>query len=140
MKNKEYFKDQFIDLLCEYLAIAVDINTGKPCACEGFRCANCAFRGDESCPDAFVNWLNQEHKENVLTHEEKQYLEGVIRPFKDRVKSITKSAMSGGYAYLLIEVTSILDDFSLPKFGEDEAYFGMEPGKQYTIEELGLFE
>lgn len=71
MKNKEYYKDRIIDLLCESLNIAVDRKTDKPCACEGFRCANCAFRDYQSCTYAFRNWLNLEHKELVLTHEEK---------------------------------------------------------------------
>ena len=144
MKNKEYFKDQIIDLLCEYLAIAVDINTGKPCACESFGCANCAFAGDESCPDAFVNWLNQEHKEHVLTYEEKQYLENVIRPFKKRIKSIKKMFWSNDYTYIQIAIDCLwgseFEYINLPVFVISEMYKGMELGKQYTLKDLGLFE
>ena len=144
MKNKEYYKDQIIELLCESLDVAVDINTGKPCACEGFRCANCAFNGYEPCANAFMDWLNQEHKERVLTQEEKQYLEAILRPFKDRVTSITKTTFFNCYADLFIDVTSIAesvsDDFSLPIFGKNDAYLGMEFDREYTLEELGLFE
>lgn len=141
MKNKEFYKDKIFDAACKYRSLAVDKKTGEICQCH-FACKDCALFELRfcSCLDAWKLWLEKDHVEPVLTDKEREYLENVIKPFKSRVKSITKSVMSGDYAYLQIELTSILDDFSLPTFGIDEAYLGMEPGKEYTIEELGLFE
>ena len=145
MKNKEYFKDQIYDILCSCKSVAVNRKTGEPFMCDG-SCANCAlFRSDGTCKTfAFMNWLDEEHKEHVLTHEEKQYLEGVIRPFKDRAESITKMLVLNDYSDLHIKVVSPIewssDDFSLPVFGKNDAYLGMEYNKEYTIEALGLFE
>lgn len=146
MKNKEYYKDQIFDILCSGKSVAVNRKTGKLFVCDGSSCANCVlFRYDGTCKTcAFMNWLNQEHKERILTHEEKQYLEAILRPFKDRVTSITKTSIFNCYADLFIDVTSIVesvsDDFSLPIFGKNDAYLGMEFDKEYTLKELGLFE
>lgn len=145
MKNKEYFKDQIYDILCSCKSVAVNRKTGKPFMCDG-ACANCAlFRIDDTCKTrAFMNWLDQEHIEHVLTYEEKQYLENVVRPFKDRVKFIRKEYTTGEnafirgdvYPYRNIEYT---DTFSLPFFDVTKMYTGMEKNKCYTLEELGLF-
>lgn len=145
MKNKEYFKDQIYDILCSCKSVAVNRKTGKPFMCDG-SCANCAlFRSDGTCKTcAFMNWLDEEYKEHVLTHEEKQYLENVVRPFKNRVRSITKLPTSNDYAYVYFGVESIIesesDDCRLPIFGKNDAYLGMKFYKDYTIEALGLFE
>lgn len=147
MKNKEFYKDKIFDAACKYKNLAVDKETGEICKCPLTLCKYCALLEIKdgsgkfgSCIDAWVRWLEQEHVEPILDSVEKRYLENVVRPFRRRVKSITKSVISGDNAYLRIECTSILDDFSLPTFGKDEAYLCMEPGREYTIEELGLFE
>lgn len=49
----------------------------------------------------------------ILNEAERQYLSAVIRPFRDQVQSITK-------------------------FEDSTMYKGMELGKEYTLEELGL--
>lgn len=146
MKNKEYFKDQIYDILCSYKSVAVNRKTGEPFMCDGSSCANCAlFRSDGTCKTcAFMNWLDQEHIEHVLTHEEKQYLENVIRPFKDRVKFIRKDYTTGVNASICVDVylysnIEYTDTFSLPFFDVTKMYTGMEKNKCYTLEELGLF-
>ena len=145
MKNKEYYKDQIYDILCSCKSVAVNRKTGEPFMCD-CSCANCAlFRSDGTCKTcAFMNWLDKEHKELVLTYEEKQYLEAFIRPFKNRVERIIKRTIFKDYADLYIDVASlnesVIDGFALPTFGKNDAYMGMEFDKDYTIEELGLFE
>ena len=70
----------------------------------------------------------------ILTDKEKEYLSNVIKPFRDRVSSISKD---GPLEYITILLDS--DDFAfLPNFEEGTMYKGMEEYKKYTLEELGL--
>ena len=73
----------------------------------------------------------------ILDDVEKCYLEGVLRPFKDKVKGIKKNQNKYGQ-WIYIEVKE--DWFGLPYFEKDTMYKGMELDKEYTLQELGLFE
>lgn len=81
-----------------------------------------------------------ESKSEILDEVEKRYLRNVIRPFRDRVKTIRKFVYSGGNASIDISI----DDnntgwiIELLPFPKNEMYKGMEDNKKYTIEELGL--
>jgi len=81
-----------------------------------------------------------ESKPEILDEVEKRYLRNVIRPFRDRVKTISKFVYSGGNASIDISI----DDnntgwlIELLPFPKNEMYKGMEDNKKYTIEELGL--
>ena len=79
----------------------------------------------------------------MLTGKEKRYLENVIKPFRDRVERITKMKFLDDYEFLNFYVTSLdgfgTDSFDLPVFKRNTAYLGMEQGKRYTPEKLGLF-
>lgn len=82
-----------------------------------------------------TKWLDMEHKEQVLDDAEKRYLSAVIRPFRNYIQSISKAKIA--YCeWLHFELT--YDSFSLPLFKPGEMYKGMEPGKKYSLEELGL--
>lgn len=75
-----------------------------------------------------------EQQEPILGKEEKEYLSAVIKPFRNRVSSISKD---GPLEYITISLDD--DDFAiLPNFKEDTMYKGMTLGKKYTLEELGL--
>lgn len=76
-------------------------------------------------------------KPEILDEEEKRYLEGVIRPFRDKVKYIEKIGNSLE-EYIWIEIKG--DDIKLPFFKANTMYKNMELEKRYTLEELGLFE
>ena len=70
----------------------------------------------------------------ILNEKEKEYLSSVIKPFRDRVSSISKG---GPLEYITISLDG--DDFAiLPNFEEDTMYKGMTLGKKYTLEELEL--
>ena len=72
--------------------------------------------------------------EEILTKEEKDYLSAVIKPFRNRVSSISKD---GPLEYITISLDG--DDFAiLPNFGEGTMYKGMKLDKKYTLEELEL--
>ena len=80
-----------------------------------------------------------EIEKHVLDKVEKEYLENVLRPFKDRVKYVEKeNSINKQQQYLFFH----LDDeiFDLPFFKKNTMYKGMELNKPYTLKELGLFE
>lgn len=77
-------------------------------------------------------------KKEILDEAEKRYLEAVIRPFKEDVITVSKRKNLTDY-YIKIDLDDC-DELSLPYFKGREMYEGMETGKEYTIEELGLYE
>lgn len=90
-----------------------------------------------------------EIEQPILNEVEKRYLEGVLRPFKDRVEYIQKRgrfiAEKGDKEYLLIVISSNIgysnnEYLSMPFFDKGTMYKGMETTKEYTLKELGLFE
>ena len=76
-------------------------------------------------------------KPQILDEEEKRYLEGVIRPFRDKVVYIEKIGNSLE-EYIWIEIKG--DDIKLPFFKANTMYKGMKVDRKYSLEELGLFE
>ena len=80
----------------------------------------------------------EEDKKEILDETEREYLKAVIKPFKKRVKFIrkTESNMLFEKELLLIQLND--DDLILPYFEKETMYKGMELGKKYTLEELGL--
>ena len=146
MKNKEFYKDKIFDAACEYRTLAVDKKTGEPSRCHFLSCKDCALSEFKvnSCIGAWKLWLEQEHTELLLTAKEKNYLENIIRPFKDRAKFIRKNVGCTDNAFIRICICKYddieyPDFFTLPYFNGTEMYTGMEKNKWYTLEELGLF-
>lgn len=85
----------------------------------------------------FFNWLEQEYKPPILNDVEKAYLSAVIKPFRDRVKYITKYIYPAKEEYLLIVMCNG-ERMSFPTFKKETMYKGMQVYKEYTLEELGL--
>ena len=148
MKNKEFYKDEIYEVACKHDLFAVNKKTGEVTNCENIKCHDCLFGfrpasiGD-SCYERTMEWLEQEHIEPLLKDKEKRYIENVIRPFKNRVKGVVKNETTTGYEYLNFIVMSLdktrTDSFGLPLFNCNTAYLGMELGKWYMPEKLGLF-
>lgn len=81
-----------------------------------------------------------ESKPEILDEVEKRYLRGVIRPFKENVRFITKRRCwidSTEYNDISICIRNN-SNIILPKFIANKMYKGMEMEKTYTLEELGL--
>ena len=80
-----------------------------------------------------------EAKQEILDETEKRYLRGVIRPFRDKVKRITKNAslVIKNKAYITIGIENSCETV-FPYFDKDTMYKGMKDNKGYTLEELGL--
>lgn len=93
-------------------------------------------------------WLNEEItiiEEPILTDEEKEYLSTVIKPFRDRIKNISKYKSEFGerYGYReYIHINFIENDsdcgLELPSFPENTMYKQIVLYEEYTLEELGL--
>ena len=90
-----------------------------------------------------ISWACEEHKEPILTEEEKEYLNAVIKPFKNKEEVaivISKVAMCGVES-LEISIKRNFDFETIlcfPPFEKDTMYKGMKPNKCYTLKELGL--
>ena len=84
--------------------------------------------------------LTLEVEEPILDEEERKYLSGVIRPFRDRIKYIRKSRIYGQEYINVVYNSKFKDDtnFCLPLFKKGSMYKGMELNKEYTLEDLGL--
>ena len=88
--------------------------------------------------DVFRRWLDMEHKEPILDDAERRYLSAVIRPFRDMVMYLIKSdeIIVISFKYKSGDNQWSYDVAHLPYFGT--MYKGMEVGRKYTLEELGL--
>lgn len=87
---------------------------------------------------AFQQWLDQEHKEPILDDVEKRYLSSFIKPFKDEIQSIEKNRNWANNSDRLYFNMKNGDIFYLPNFKPGAMYKGMEPNKDYSLDELGL--
>lgn len=80
----------------------------------------------------------------LLDKKEKEYLENVIRPWKDEEVFISKDrSWNVKYEYLTIQIKDYENDahdITLPRFKKGAMYKGLEVNEMYTLEELGLFE
>lgn len=78
-----------------------------------------------------------EAPKEILEKKEKEYLEAVLRPLKDKPEYI-KKLQSSTEDYIRIVVNHEFIQF--PLFELNMTFEGMELCKEYTLEELGLFE
>lgn len=86
--------------------------------------------------------LNEEYADTtntqILDDVEKEYLEGIIKPFKNKVLNITKRFhIHNEFIGICVQNDA---DILLPSFEYGTMYRGMETDKHYTLEELGLFK
>lgn len=85
----------------------------------------------------FLEWLEEEYKPEILTDKEKAYLSAIIKPFGNKKIMIGKLRhLFGEEEYIWIDIDGY--HFTLPHFKKGEMYKGMEEGREYTLEELGL--
>ena len=73
----------------------------------------------------------------ILDDVERKYLSAVIKPFRNKVKSISKGASEANQEFIVIDCKNG-DETFLPWFKAGTMYKGMERYKKYTLEELGL--
>ena len=92
-----------------------------------------------------IKWKDEEptrirdiYNPQVLDDAEKRYLSAVIRPFKDKVLYIMKTAPCGSSKEHLYIGFTTFEETHLPCFNKGTMYKGMKTGHAYTLEELGL--
>lgn len=130
MRNIEKYKDNIesnINVCGLYQEIYKIIYEKYPHYC----CDNC-----DKCYDDCIRWLAKEYKEPLLDDVEREYLSGVIKPFRRNVKYICKRLSGNGY-YIIILVNEF-DVMNLPYFPNNTMYKGMKVDHRYTLKELGL--
>lgn len=87
----------------------------------------------------FLSWLEEEYVPDILTDKEKAYLSAVIKPFRKDVKYIVKfKRYSDQKEYIYMTMKKDDDYCTLPVFEKGTMYKGMEVGKKYGLEELGI--
>ena len=83
---------------------------------------------------------DHEVKKTILDQAEKEYLSAIIKLFRDMVTSVIKYK-SSIYEYIAIRYRGLeeyIGTVRLPSFKKDTMYKGMEIGKAYSLNELGL--
>lgn len=105
------------------------------------------FNNKDLYSDKFLNQEIEVEVPNILDEKEKQYLQNVIKPFRNRVEYIAKLNETNGYDYISIGVSFRVgisnfntEHILLPYFERGTMYKNMKVGKKYTLEELGLKE
>lgn len=91
----------------------------------------------KDCKKAAMEWLLEECKEPILTDSEREYLSAVIKPFRKNVMDVIKLQCSDERQCIRIRIC-VGDYAELPLFNNNTMYKGMEGGKYYMPEELGL--
>lgn len=62
MTNKEFYKEQILDLACKGKGIAIDVMTNKLCDCVSISCRNCLFSNKrDGCEVCREKWSNAEY-------------------------------------------------------------------------------
>ena len=82
----------------------------------------------------------EEYKEPILDEAEKEYLGNIVKPYRDRVGFIVKTEDDDCERIIIcvLGLTQYKNYIMLPYFYKNTMYKGMEVGKGYTLEELGL--
>lgn len=109
------------------------IGTGDICVIKGIE-----FTIKKDGIIGYIDYKNVELVEEILDEAERKYLADVIRPFRDKVKYIYKGQGLPGENKEFINITLKEDTLDLPYFAARSMYKGMQIGRNYTLEELGL--
>ena len=136
MRNIEKYKDN-IEKHIDVCGLYQDIYKIKNGKYAHDCCNNC-----DKCYDSCIRWLAEEFKEPVLDEVEREYLSAVIKPFRNKIATISKLHTYDNINYENNEYIFFgMKDrrgYSLPLFKQGTMYKGMQQGKHYTLQELGL--
>lgn len=102
--------------------------------------------------EALLAWLDMKHREPILDDAEKKYLSAVIKPFRSKIYTIVKWRSNSGDSEWLSFIgkvkqyydehgnlcTNNFGTFYLPSFKAGTMYKGMQVGRKYKLEELGI--
>ena len=104
----------------------------------------CWVKNKDMYSDKFLDQTIEIEAPEILDEKEKEYLSAVIKPFRDKIRSIKKAPSSWYKDKAWIEITSltipkgVYHVTQLPYFDRERMYVNMEDNRPYTLEELGL--
>lgn len=128
MLNIEKYKDDILNAELTHINCCVNLLSNK----------GICFKDCKECKKNAMKWLLSEYKEPILDEVEREYLKAVIRPFRNKIDTISKFRTwddSSQYIYIEMKDTHI---GTLPVFPKGTMYKGMKENKNYTLKELGL--
>lgn len=132
MLNIEKYKDDILNTELTHINCCVNHLANK----------GICFKNCKECKEQAMKWLLSEYKEPVLDATEKAYLSSVIKPFRNKIATISKLHTYDNINYENNEYIYFgMKDrrgYSLPLFKQGTMYKGMQQGKHYTLQELGL--
>ena len=143
MLNKEKYAKEIAEIAVNNETIALKDN--KPISCRKIHCNDCGKHvpGYGCSMKKLTEWANSEYKEQILDEVEKEYLKAVIKPFKKHVKTIMKAKQVATLYAITIDIEEKYNYetfLQFPPFEKSSGmYQGMELGRMYTLEELGLW-
>ena len=135
MLNIEKYRDDILNAKQSYFTCSVSDIFLKlsHISCTG----NC-----KECKKNIMKWLLSEYKEPTLDDVEKEYLSAIIKPFRKIIVTVSKHRLNNDLEYIAIRVKSLKEDeeenMCFPAFKIGTMYKGMQQGKHYTLQELGL--
>ena len=140
MKNIDKYEREISRLVNEGNALECSIATvsgnrkEKPCFSQ--ECKEC----HKKC----IEWMYSEYKEEILSDDEKDIIRSMIyflQKIGCTVNYFIKDVNKNGIAYFMIDyennAVGYSEMMSSPYFKKDK-FNGMEIGKEYTLEELGI--
>ena len=89
-----------------------------------------------------TTFIGSMYSPTILDDAEHKYLEGVLRPFKNQIKYISKREAGLGLEYLKVDYKNDVvyaASWTFPYFKGGSMYKRMELNRAYLIEELDLF-
>lgn len=139
MKNIDKYEHEISKLVNEgnplpcAITIAAGISNGS---CFGCKCSDC----QKKC----LEWMYSEYNEPILSDEEKDIIISMIYSLHKigcTVNYVIKDVNENGIAYFMIDYANhafgYREMMASPYFKKDK-FNGMEIGKEYTLEELGI--
>lgn len=140
MLNAEKYAEELKDIGSRFALT----REGTPIECYEFSCKDCAF--GSYCEIERMKWLLEEYEEPILAEEDKRILKDIINvynSFNKKIVDIRKYHVCRGCSLHINyidrgEDTSCIETHATLPFNGDKLFKGMELGKTYTLEELGL--
>lgn len=112
-----------------------------------FNKINCTFTTDFNWiknknfySDKFLNQEVEIEVPELLTKEEKEYLENFLKPFKEVIDYIIKTRDNYNIKEFIVIRLCNGEEFYLPYFNLNEYYKNMKIEREYTLKDLGLFQ
>lgn len=141
MKNFEKYEHQISKVVNEdntltcSIAFVSGIKKQKMCSLDD----DC-----NECSKECLKWMHSEYKEQILTDDEKEIIKSmvnIIHKFGCEVNYVYKSECSNGYCFIGTTFKNIVTgnrEIIVSPYFNDDMFVGIETGKEYTLEELGI--